>query len=128
MSDVDAITQMDLAAIVLLAIANPIRSRQQQEALVRVCRQMDSDVVTWSTDAGATWEGTRCVCGRIIPVMADSCADCRRPAPGPWIVVCSDGVQRHAVPFATHAEALRWREWSHTCLSVHRIELVGGAA
>lgn len=128
MNDVETITQTDLAAIVMLALANPIRSRQQQEALVRVCRQMDNDFVTWSTDAGATWEGTRCVCGRAIPVMADSCAACTRPAEGPWIVTCSDGVQRHPEPFATHAEALRWREWGHCCLSAHRIEPAGRAS
>lgn len=78
MPDVETITQPDLTAIVELALANPIRTTLQQDALVRVCRQLDNAFVCWSATAGETWEGTRCSCGRAIPTMTDACGDCRR--------------------------------------------------
>lgn len=78
MADVETITQEDLVAIVGLALANPIRSTVEQDALVRVCRRLDNAFVNWSADAGDSWEATRCSCGRAIPVMSDACGDCRR--------------------------------------------------
>lgn len=80
MGDVETLTQEDLVAIVSVALGNPIRSTVQQDALVRVCKQLDNAFVNWSADAGDTWEGTRCSCGTAIPVMADTCGTCRKAA------------------------------------------------
>lgn len=125
MSDVETVTQADLVAIVSVALGNPIRTTVQQDALVRVCKQMDNDFVQWSADAGDTWEGNRCTCGRAIPVMADTCGDCRSEAATTWVVTCPDGVVRHD-PFASRGDAERWTAWGHCCLTVadHRFQEV----
>lgn len=70
--------EADLVAIVQIALGNPIRTVLQQESLVHICQGLDNPMVSWSTDAGATWEGTRCGCGRPIPVMSQACATCHR--------------------------------------------------
>lgn len=72
------VTDVDLVAVVTLALEIPIRTVAQQEALLRVTRAMDNDFVQWSAEATASWEGRRCSCGRAIPVLSDNCAACRR--------------------------------------------------
>ena len=120
MADVETLTQEDLVAIVTIALRNPIRSTVEQDALVRVCQQIDNAFVQWSADAGETWEGTRCSCGRSIPIWLDNCAACSSST---WRVTCEDGVVRHD-PFTTRAEANRWVEWGHACTTSHTIEEV----
>lgn len=74
------LTDSDLAAVAAVALGNPIRTVAQQDALLRVCESLDNDLVQWSHDALVSWEGRRCVCGRAIALLVDSCSDCIREA------------------------------------------------
>lgn len=72
------IDEQALTQVVEVALGNPIRTTDQQAALVAACQQLDNPLVDWSHQAGDTWEGNRCNCGRAIPVMSDRCGDCAR--------------------------------------------------
>lgn len=75
---VQLVDDADLVAVVNLALQTGIRTVAEQEALIRVCAQMDNPFVSWTHLAFTSWEGRRCSCGRAIPVTIDNCAGCVR--------------------------------------------------
>lgn len=89
--DLQLVATNDVLRVLEVALANPVRTRPQQRALVRLCGRVTSFLCDWAAWADTSWTHVPCeggcggAVGRNDAATGVLCRECREAERGrPW--------------------------------------------